>query len=129
MEESLCNMTYEYLIELLLKTGYPRFIDLCETCPKILKVCEDPYLWNLLLQKDYKFIVSNNNFNNPKQVYEVIYKVYGKQFSIGSDLLEKLFIQTILSQNLEFLETMFKRFFNTINRLSNKFLLNLFKKV
>lgn len=101
---------------------------LCETCPTILKVCEDPYLWNLLLQKDYKFIVSNNNFNNPKQVYEIIYKIYGKQFSIGSDLLEKLFIQTILFQDLEFIEILFKRFFNTINRLGDKFLLNLFKK-
>ena len=82
----------------------------------------------MLLQKDYKLIVTNNNFNNPKQVYEIIYKVYKKQFSINSDLLKKLFIETIASQNFEFLNILFKRFSNSVNRTKDTFLIDLFKE-
>src|SRR5205814_5503756 len=40
----------------------------------------------------------------------------------------KLFIGTISVKNLEFLNLLFKRFSNTINRMGDNFLIDLFKK-
>lgn len=92
---SLKDLPNDYIMEVLLETGYPKFLSFCESDPIINKICNNKYLWDQLLKKDYYNLIGEDNFLDPKKAYILMYKNYNPKYTL------KLFEAAIQDENLE----------------------------
>jgi len=101
--ENLPNVPYEYLIDLSLETGYPDILNLCKSHPNFKKICDDNHFWKLLLQQDYFDIVNDNIFENPKEVYSIIYQAFNDDYSLSEQIFD-LFKLASKADNVQLLK-------------------------
>lgn len=102
-----------YIVDLLLQLGYPRILQLCSTSYRYSRICNKPYLWNLLLQIDYNYIVHNHPVSNPKATFITIYNVIKTKRPSDKDLL-KLNNHSLKSDNLDLYKLLHKYFRSNI---------------
>lgn len=110
MELSLDKLPKEYLIELFLSTGYPKFLDYCKTHPNLNKVCEDQHLWTLLLQQDYYDVVNDYIFTDPKQTYITIHKAFHDKNLEDHEIIPELGILASIDNNLELVNVLYSTY-------------------
>lgn len=106
MNVSLENLPYEYLFELFLKTGYPKFLNFCESHPNLNVLCNDKHLWTLLLQKDYYDVIKNKTFSDPKRTYITIYKVFHNNNDNITKKIGNLAVEAAIDNNLELIKVL-----------------------
>lgn len=75
----LTQLPEPYIISLILELGYPEILNLRLLCSKFERVCNDKYLWNLLLQIYYNDIIKSNKFSDPKLTYIILFNVIKTQ--------------------------------------------------
>lgn len=118
MDVSLEKLPYEYLIELFLKTGYPKFLNFCQSHSNLNVLCNDKHLWTLLLQKDYYDVVDSNTFSNPKRTYITIYKVFHNNNKNINKKISKLGIEAAIDNNLELVKVLNNIYLNIMISIS-----------
>ena len=93
----------------LFNLNYPSFENIRSlflTCNK-LNLLSDVYI-NNILKKDFKLIIRDNHIKNPKSTYMLICKIYGSKFVLDKSKLQYLAVQSILTNNIELLEILYK---------------------
>ena len=99
----------------LFNLNYPSFENIRSlflTCTR-LNLLSDVYI-NNVLKKDFKLIIRDNNLNNAKESYMLIYKIYGNIFTLDKSKLQFLAVQSLLTNNIELLELLYKTASNTL---------------
>ncbi len=121
MELPLDKLPKEYLIELFLITGYPKFLDYCRTNPNLNVFCDDKYLWTRLLQQDYYDVVDNYIFTDPRRTYTTIFKAFSNsKFKTLKKKISQLGKLASIDNNLELINVLYFTYSNEMNYKNQK---------
>lgn len=108
----------------LFNLNYPSFENikvLFLTCTK-LNLISDIYI-NNILNKNFRLIIRDNYLKSAKKTYMSIYKLYGSTFTLERSKLEFLAVQSLLTNNIELLELLYKTASNTMKSQATIFVL------
>jgi len=84
-----------------------------------IKLMSDVIVSNRL-KGNYKILIKNNVVKYPLKSYYCINKIYGGSFTLGYDKLEDLICLSILSNNIELIEIIYKTLPSSIKYVKDK---------
>jgi len=109
-----------YLIEIILDNNGCCDLSSFLVCRKIKSITDT--VINNKLKLNYRIIIRNNNLLNPLHAYDLIYKIYNNNFTLGYSKMNNLILSAI--NNDELLEILLKTIPNTLysNKIETKLL-------